>query len=115
MIGNVLGGAGIVDEAVDVAPLRRCLDDLLAVVVAGDIALHHDDLGAGLAAKVGGLVGFLLAGRVVDDHAGAAAGELARSRGAEAARRARNKHNQTIQRHRVSLLIVVVPECRHQA
>src|SRR5947209_5621248 len=114
MIRHVFGGAGIVDETIEPAPLRRRFNDALAISVLGDIALHDDDLGAGLAAQVGGLVGFLLARRIVDDDAGAAAGKLACGRSAKAARRAGNQHDQTIHRHRVSLLLLLFPSASNK-
>ena len=53
---HMLGGAGIVDQRIEPPPGRGRRDDLLAILVARDIALHHDHFGAGLAAEIGGLL-----------------------------------------------------------
>ena len=60
-MGDMLGGTGIVDQGIEAAPGCGGGDDLPAILVTGYIALHHDDLGAGAAAKIGGRFGFLLA------------------------------------------------------
>ena len=77
----MLGDARIVDERVELAPRCSGSDDLFAILIARHVALHDDHIAACAAAKVGGLLGFLLAGRIVDDDTGAFLGEDRSGRG----------------------------------
>jgi hypothetical protein len=61
----MFGGAGIVDEDVEPAPTTHGSDDLPAILIARDVALDDNHVGAGLAAEIGGLFGFLLAVGIV--------------------------------------------------
>ena len=96
---HVLGDAGIVDQGIETAPWRGRRDDLLAVLVTRDVALHHDHFGAGAAAEIGGRFGFLGAGGIIDDDARAALGQDGRGRGSQTRRRTRDNRAQTIPRH----------------
>ena len=113
---HVLGGAGIVDQRVEPSPGRGGGDDLPAILVARDVALHHHDFGAGAAAEIGGRFGFLLAGGIIDDDARAALGQNGRGRSPQAGRRTRYDRAQTILRHPHFLLLLLIvssrPLCR---
>ena len=104
----MLGGAGIVDQRVEPSPGGRGRGDLLAVLVARDVALHHHDFGAGAAAEIGGRFGFLLAVGIIDDDARAALGQNGRGRGPQAGRRTRYDRAQTILRHPHFLFLILM-------
>ncbi|GCC46619.1 hypothetical protein chiPu_0030830, partial [Chiloscyllium punctatum] len=99
MVRDMLGGAGIVDEHVDAAPALCRGRNLLAVLIARDVALHHQHLGALLAAKLGRRLGLRLAVGIVDDEARARRGEDLRGGGAESRCRPRHDRAQTVLGH----------------
>ena len=73
--------------------------NLLAVLVARDVALHHHDFGARLAAEVGGRFGLSLAVGIIDDDACAALRQNGGGGGPEARGRTGDYRAQTILRH----------------
>ena len=100
-----LGGAGVVYEAVDPAPLLQGLGgELPAIGVLAHVGLHQDRLDALGLDRLVGLVGFLLALGVVDGDVPAALRQVDRARGAEPRRRARHDRHLARFRH-VSLRI----------
>src|SRR5215204_1931648 len=107
MMRHMLGGAGIVDENVEPAPGRCGSRDLLAVLIARDVALHHHDFGAGAAAEVGGGFSFRLAVGIVDDDARAALGQNGGGGGPEARGRTGDYRAHTILRHPHFLLLLL--------
>jgi hypothetical protein len=102
----MLGRASIVDENVDPAPAACRGRDLLAVLIARNVALHHQHLGAGLATEIGGLFGFLLAAGIVDDDLTAFPGQDGRCRGSQSRRRSRHNRIQTILGHSFPLVVL---------
>jgi hypothetical protein len=98
-VRHVLGGAGIVDQRVETPPGRGGRDDLLAILVAGHVALDHHHFATGGAAEIGGLFGLLLAGGVIDDDARATFGQNGGCRSPQTGRRTRDNRAQTIVRH----------------
>ena len=102
----MLGGAGIVDENVETAPRRRRGGDLLAILVARDVALHDEHFGARLAAEIGGLFRFLLAVGIIDDDLRAALGQNGRGRGPQSRSRPRHDRAQTILGHPFPLVVL---------
>jgi hypothetical protein len=97
---DVLGDPGIVDQRIDPSPRCRGRDDLLAVLVARDVALYHHHFGAGGTTEIGGHLGLGLAGRIVDHDARAAAlGQNRRGRRPQAGSRTGDDCAQTILRH----------------
>ena len=101
----MLGGAGIVDEHIDPPPGCCGRGDLLAILIARDVALHHDDLGARRAAEVGGRLSLGLAVGIIDDDARTALGQDRRGRSPEAGCRSRYNRAQTILGHLHFLLL----------
>src|ERR1051325_5245014 len=104
----MLGGAGIVDQHVEAAPGCGRARNLLAVLIARHVALHHHDFGAGAAAEIGGGFGFRLAVGIVDDDARAALGQNGGGRGPEARGRTGDNRAQTILRHPHFLLLLLL-------
>ena len=96
---HVLGGAGIVDQHVEPAPGRGGRGDLLAILVAGDVALHHDDFRTCGPAEVRGRFGLGLAVGIIDDDTRTAFGQNGRGRSPEPGCRTRYNRAQTILRH----------------
>ena len=86
-----LGGAGIVDQPVDAAPLlHRLVGQLAAALVLAHVGLHQDRLDAPGLDRLVGLVGFLLALGVVDGDVPAALRQIEGTRGTQPRRRARH-------------------------